>query len=273
MYYLGSILDKGYFAHTVMNQAFNRTEEALGSLDMSMITQNTKDAIIINNLLKGETAAQGRTIYNSNSAISMIQTFDAGVDAIGEQLTAMRALAAKAATGVYANSDVAVMQDQFNDGGKRINRIAKKTRHGAYTLLDNDQKDATLYIGNGHSISIDSRDLQVDTRDIDFVEDAAGAVQFVDAAALATQDYKNYMKEQTDLLEQQVAMADYDISKAMNYNMDVPNIEFAKELANQVVADVMTDNFTALQAQGNTSSFSLALTQDNIEQPYLWQKG
>jgi flagellin-like hook-associated protein FlgL len=273
MYYLGSILEQGYFAHTVMNQAFNRTEEAVGSLDMSMITQNTKDAVVINNLLKGETAAQGRTIYNSNSAISMIQTFDAGVDAIGEQLNAMRALATKAATGVYGNSDVAVMQDQFMDGGKRINRITKKTRHGTYTLLDNDQKDATFYVGHGHSISIDSRDLGVDTRSIDFMGNAAGAVQLVDGATLATQGYKAYLKEQLGVLAQQVAMADYDISKAMNYNMDVPNIEFAKELANQVITDVMADNITALHTQGNTSSFSLALIQDDIEQPYLWQYG
>ncbi len=96
MYYLGSVLQKGYFAHTVMQQAFNRTEEAMDALDLSVFSKNLSDAAIISNLLQGETAAQNRTIYHANSAISMMQTFREGANTIAHALEKMSNVAAVA---------------------------------------------------------------------------------------------------------------------------------------------------------------------------------
>ena len=270
MYYLGNALQQGYFAHTVMQQAFNRTEEALDALDMSVFSANTSDAAILSNLLKGETAAQSRIIYHANSTISMIQTFREGARTIANTLGGMSTIAARAATGVYSGLEVAAMQDQFNDLGIRINRTAKETRYGPYRLLDQDEQNVSLAVGTGFSVSLDRKDLSIDTEPLSLERDAKGVIDTIHQLSVAARAYRDYLDVEIGEMAQQVAMAEYDISQAMGYGMHIPNAEFAKQVVKEVLAGVTADNRVALQAQGRPSSMTLMLARDNLSEPYRW---
>ena len=270
MFYLGSALQEGYFPHTVMQQAFNRTEEAMDALDMSVFSANTSDAAIIGNLLQGETAAQNRIIYNANSAISLMQTFREGARTIANSLTGMSTIAARAATGVYSGLEVAALQDQFNDLGIRINRTAKGTRYGPYRLLDQDKRDVSLAIATGFSVSLDSEDLGIDTGPLSLEQDAKGVIATIDQLNLKASAYRNYLNAEIGKMDQQVAMAEYDTSRAMGYGMHIPNPQFAQQIVKEVLAGVTADNKVALQAQGRPSSATLMLMQDNLSEPYRW---
>ncbi|MCH8215395.1 MAG: hypothetical protein IH892_01350 [Planctomycetes bacterium] len=270
MYYLGSVLQEGYSAHTVMQQAFNRTEEAMDALDMSESSENTSDAAIIGNLLQGETAAQNRTIYHANSAISMMQTFREGARTIANTLAGMSTIAARAATGVYSSLEVEAMQDQFNDLGIRVNRTAKKTRYGPYRLLDKDEQNVSFALGTGFSVSLDRKDLGIDTEPLSLERDAKGVIVRLNQFVAEATAYGNHLDEVRAVMQQQVAMAEYDISQAMGYSMHIPNAEFAKGVVKEAVAAVTADNKVALQAQAKPSSMTLMLARDNLAKPYRW---
>ena len=270
MYYLGSVLQKGYFAHTVMQQSFNRTEEAMDALDLSVFSKNISDAAIIGNLLQGETAAQNRTIYHANAAISMLQTFGEGARTIANILAAMSTIAARAATGVYSSLEVEAMQDQFNDLGILLNRTAEGTRYGPYRLLDQDKQNVSLDVGIGFSVSLDGKDLGIDTEPLRLERDAKGVIDTVNQFHAAATAYGAYLDVEIGQMAQQVAMAAYDVSQAMGYGMHIPNAQFAEQVVKEVVAGVTADNKVALQAQGRTSSMTLMLAKDNLSEPYRW---
>ena len=253
MYSLGNALQGGYLARTVMQQTFNRTEEAMDALDMSVFSQNTSDAAIINNLLRGETAAQNRTIYHANSAISMMQTFREGANTIAHALEQMSSVAAVAATDVYTALEVAALQDQFNDIGILVNRTAQETRYGPHRMLDEDERNVVLDIGTGVSVSLHRMDLGVDTASLSLEQDARGVIAAVTDLKLAALTYRDYLDAEIGEMAQQVAMADYDISQATGYSMHIPNAEFAEGIVKEVVADVAVDSMVALQAQGRPS--------------------
>jgi hypothetical protein len=261
MYNLGNALEQGYLAHTVMQQSFSRAEEALDGLDLSVFSENTSDAAILSNLLQGETAAENRIVYQANSAISLMQTFRQGANLIAYALEKMAGIAGVAATGVYSELEVTAMQDQFNDLGSLINRVAKETAHGPYRLLGKDEKDVALAIGTGLSISLDRVDLSIDAESLRLEQDARAVIGTVMAFQQTALGYQGYLSAEIGKMEQQVAMADYGLTRAMGYGMHIPNEAFALEVVKDVVAAVTADSIVALQAQGRPSSMTLMLSK------------
>ena len=158
------------------------------------------------------------------------------------------------------------MQDQFNDLGIRVNRTAKKTRYGPYRLLNKDEQNVSFALGTGLSVSLDRKDLGIDTAALSLERDARVVIGDLQGFRLAALAYRDYLDAEIGEMEQQVAMADSDISQAMGYSMHIPNAEFAEEVVKEVLAGVTADNKVALQAQGRPSSMSLMLA--HLSEPY-----
>lgn len=270
MFYLGNTIERGYAAHTVLNRPYSRTHEAFKSLDITDPSDNSSPAVVIHNLLQGSTAALGRTIYTANTSISMLQTFDLGVDSIAHTLTQMAKLAAKAVTNVYSESELAVMQDQFDDLVDEVNESAEETSYKDYYLLNSDNNAVTIYIANGHTVTIESQDLTY-TGATDLTAEVQQVIIALDEAQAAVTDYQAYLREEVDLMEQQIAMAESEIAQAMDYGMHIPNQAFARELAHEVMADISTDRLISLQTQARVNPSQVTLGNRNLRQPYIYQ--
>ncbi len=272
MFNLENTLARGYSAHMVLNRPYSRTHESFKSLDVTDQSVNTSTEVVIHNLLQGNTAAHGRMIYNSNTTISMLQTFDVGVGSIVDALNRMSKLAAQAATDVYSEPELAVMQDQFGDAVDQVNETADETNYEDYYLLKSDSEAVTIYIANGQSVNIKSQDLTF-TGATDLTKEAKEVVTAVDAAQAAVESYRDYIKRETDLLKQQVAMAHAGIAQEMDYGLHVPSEAFAQELAHEVMADISAKRVLSLQAQSNVNPTQLMLGRKNLKQPYIHQYG
>ena len=214
--------------------------------------------------------ASGTADYTANTAISMLQTFDQGVTSIVNALREMAKLAAKAATDVYSESELAVMQDQFDDLVDRVNETAEETEYHNYYLLDGRNKDVTIYIANGQSITIASQDLSY-SGVTDLTKKAKAVVTAIDSAQSTVSDYGSYLEGEAALLEQQIAMAESGIAQEMDYGMHVPNEVFAQELAREVMANISGNRVVALQAQSGISTGQVVLGRRNLKQPYIYQ--
>jgi len=272
MFYLENTLAKGYSAHMVLNRPYSRTHESFKALDVTDQSVNTSAAVVIQNLLQGNTAAQGRVIYNANTAISMLQTIDSGANSIAEALKQMSKLAAQAATGVYSESELAVMQDQFGDSVDQVNEAADETNYEDYYLLKSDSNAVTIYIANGHSVNVKSQNLAF-TGATDLTNKAKEVVTAVDEAQSAVESYRAYLKRESDLAKQEVAMAQAGIAQEIDYGLHIPNGVFAQELAHEVMADISTKRVLALGAQSNVNPTQLMLGRKNPKRPYIHQYG
>jgi flagellin-like hook-associated protein FlgL len=272
MFQLKNTLEQGYSAHMVLNRPYSRTHEAFKALDVTDQSKNTSAEVVIHNLLQGNTAAQGRVIYNANTTISMLQTFDLAVNSIADVLSQMSKLADQAATDVYSEPELAVMQDQFGDLVDQVKETADETNYEDYYLLKSDTNAVTIYIANGHSVNVKSQNLAF-TGATDLTEKAKEVVTAVDEAQSAVESYDAYLKAEIDLLKQQLAMAQAEIARQMDYGLHVPNGAFAQELAHEVMGDISGKRVLALWAQSNVNPTQLMLGRKNPKQPYIHQYG
>jgi len=272
MFYLENTIGRGYAAHTVLNRPYSRTHESSKSLDKTRQSGNSSVAVVIQNLLQGNTEAQGRVIYTANTAISMLQTFDLGAQSIVDALSRMSRLAAQAATDVYSESELAVKQDQFDDLVDKINETAEQTDYKDYYLLNSDTSAVAIYVANGQSVNIRSQDLTF-TGATNLTEKAKEVLTAVDEAKSAVEAYRAYLKREADLLGQQLAMAQAEIAQEMDYGLHIANEAFARELAHEVISDISAKRLLALQAQSDVNPTQLMLGRKARKQPYIHQYG
>lgn len=270
MFHLENTIGRGYSAHLVLNRPYSRTHETFQALDKTRQSKNTSAEVVIHNLVQGNTAAWGRMIYNANATISMLQTFDTGVATIADTLTQMAKMATDAATDVYSDPELAVMQDQFDDLVEQVNKTAEETNYQDYYLLNSDNGAVTIYIANGLSVNINSQDLSY-TGATDLTAAAKDVATAVETASSAVEGYRAYLKAEADLLKQQIAMAESELAQEMHYGMHIPNKTFALELAHEVMADISAKRIEAFKAQANANPSHLIAAGRNLKQPYMYQ--
>lgn len=102
------------------------------------VEQAADDAagLAIRELMRADIAALGQGSRNANDAISMIQVADGALSIIDEKLIRMKELAEQAATGTYDSTQRLMLDSEFQQMAKEIDRIARSTDFNGITLLD-----------------------------------------------------------------------------------------------------------------------------------------
>ena len=247
MFSLGHILDTRYLAHTTLAPSYSLAADAIESLTLTESSQADSQAAIISHLLQGDIAAQGQAVYNSQTAISMLQVFDAAACQISETLAQMEALAKSAQSGVYSEAELALIQIGFEDLTQTINTVAEETEVNGYHLLAGDGDEVTIYLGNNTSTDILSTNLGF-TSDVDLTSDPAQALEAVADAASATSEYRAYLGARMDTLAAQVAIAESQVGRQLGYSLDLCNRDLARQLALEVVSEIMSQDVASIQA-------------------------
>lgn len=111
------------------------------------------------------TLAQG--VRNANDAVSMIQTADGALSIIDEKLIRMKELAEQASTGTYDSTQRLMIDSEFQEMAREINRIANATDFNGVHLLNgnlysehngsklNSTGSAKIHFGTGNDAKED----------------------------------------------------------------------------------------------------------------------
>lgn len=92
--------------------------------------------LAIRELQRCDISALHQGARNANDAISMIQTADGALSVIDEKLVRMKELAEQAATGTYNETQRAMINNEFQEMAREIQRIATATDFNGIKLLD-----------------------------------------------------------------------------------------------------------------------------------------
>ncbi len=92
--------------------------------------------LAISELMRADIASFSQGIRNTNDAISLIQTADGALQVIDELLIRMKELAEQSATGTYDANQRAIIDSEFQQLAKEIDRIANSTEFNGQTLID-----------------------------------------------------------------------------------------------------------------------------------------
>ncbi|MFC1763171.1 hypothetical protein ACFL6U_13975 [Planctomycetota bacterium] len=253
MYFLGDILGKGYQAHVLLYRSVDRINEAVQSLEVSEESEDNSVAALIEDLMGGDIAAQAQLIYSGNTAISMFQTLDQGVERINDFVEQMRCIVQDVATDVYDAADVGQMQFDFEDLALEINQVACSTSFAGQKLLCEEDDSTQVYLINGVSIEAPAVDLRFSVEGLDLASNHSKVALAVQDHQVKTNTYHERVQERLTHMQHQVALADTETAKVMEFGMDEPNLYVAEALAQDLVADILSQQVVALKSQANVN--------------------
>jgi flagellin len=97
--------------------------------------------------IKGQ--EKGMEVANSNaeSALNFVQIAEGGLNEQSNILIRMRELAVGAASDTYANPERDLMNTEFQQLNKELDRIAQTTSYGSQKLLNGDNKNYQFQVG------------------------------------------------------------------------------------------------------------------------------
>jgi len=145
--------------------------------------------LAISNRMTSQIRGFAKAIQNTNDAISMTQTANAGITNVQDVLQRMRELAVQASTGTLNPTDRAAIQTEVSQLKSQIDTIASATNHNNIKLLDGSAQNVQIQTGvnAGQQISIGfdsmaSKDIGIGSKAV--VTSAGGTYSATNFAAL-----------------------------------------------------------------------------------------
>lgn len=92
--------------------------------------------LAVRELMRADITALHQGIRNANDAISMLQTNDGALAIIDEKLIRMKELAEQASTGTYDSTQRSIIDSEFQQMAKEIDRIANSTDFNGIKILN-----------------------------------------------------------------------------------------------------------------------------------------
>ncbi len=130
----------------ISNANLHRTENNLTAsierLSSGFKINHAKDnpsGMAISNKMRAQINALNQSSRNASDGISVLQTADGAMNEVHAILQRMRELSVQAATDSLTQADKQACQDEFNQLGMEIDRIAKDTEFNSKALLDGSQ--------------------------------------------------------------------------------------------------------------------------------------
>jgi len=247
---LGRVFQSGYSPHTI-NRAWLRMSESVEAIASGESVDKGSAAVVIDALLRGQIAGTQQRIRNAADAVSMVQTFEAASCYIGGILTEMSGLAEKAASGLYIDEQLELMQDEFEELAEQINYVTTYLSYNGNKLLGGEGEDVTINLSSDSTMLIPAADLSFDISSADLTSDAVGALGSVRAATAKTITYCGTLAAKTEVLEKTIELYDFEIIHAMGFQTSISNTDLAREINAEVQGQIMAESVVSLAAQSS----------------------
>ena len=125
-------------------RSYNALTASVNKLSSGLRINSAADdaaGLAIRELLRSDVAVLNQGIRNANDAISMLQVMDGAAGVIDEKLIRMKELAEQSATGTYSNEQRRIIQEEFDQMRREIERIAQATDFNGIRLLNGEKHD------------------------------------------------------------------------------------------------------------------------------------
>jgi flagellin len=151
-----------------LGKSYNALSKSVERLSSGLRINSAKDdaaGLAVRELIRANIAALQQGGRNAQDAISMLQTAEGGLSTTDDILVRMRELAEQSATGSYSSTQVGIMQNEFDQLGAEVSRIANNTDFNGVNLLTADSAQAvTVALGIG--VSDSTKVIKVDKHDV-----------------------------------------------------------------------------------------------------------
>jgi len=161
-----------------LGKAYGALSSSVERLSSGLRINSAKDdaaGMAVRELIRADIAVLKQGSRNAQDGISMLQTMEAAMGIMDENLVRMKELAEQAATGSYSSAQRSIMDAEFAEMAAEIERIAGATKFNNIAMLNeaaqsSGANDVKIHVGTTTTIDVEKFDmtksgLNIDTGD------------------------------------------------------------------------------------------------------------
>ena len=255
----------------VSQNALNKTQRTMQKTMESLstgsrINRASDDAtgLAIAENMKTQINGLNAAVRNANDAISLLQTADSAMGAIGDMLQRMRELGVLAQNDTYSTAQRVAMNDEFVALQSEIDRVAENTQWNGMDLLNGTGGSAggasayTFQIGANANQTItvavpdmSTSSLSIDALTIGTVADAIDSVTALDDAISILNTRRSVIGSAINRLTYTIENLDSISQNAQMSRSAVADTDYAKATSDLARSQILQQAGTAMLAQAN----------------------
>ena len=161
-----------------LGKAYDNLSQSVERLSSGLRINSAKDdaaGMAVRELIRADIAVLQQGSRNAQDGISMLQTMEAAMAVMDENLVRMKELAEQSATGSYSSAQRSIMDSEFSEMANEIERIANSTKFNNIAMLNetansDGSNDVKIHVGTTTTIDVEKVNmtkagLNIDTGD------------------------------------------------------------------------------------------------------------
>lgn len=224
--------------------------------------------LAVSEKMRSQVRGLNMAIRNAQDGVSMLQTAEGGAAKIQEQLQRMRELAVQASSDTLHDDDRALLNTEFQELIKEVDRTASSTTFNQRDLIGGSAALTTVQVGANNTandtISIDLSGTKLDkttlgvnaleTNGIGTQTNAASAIDTIDAALEDVNTARATFGAYQNRLENAIGTLQTQVENLTAAESRIRDVDMANEMATFTKFQVLQQASTSMLAQANQSS-------------------
>jgi flagellin len=251
-----------------LGQSYDALATSVERLSSGLRINSAKDdaaGLAVRELMRADIAVLRQGARNAQDGISMLQTAEGAMQTVDDLLVRMKQLAEQAATGTYSSAQRTIMDNEFDEMGNEIDRIAGAIDFNGVNMLNSASNTVSIVFGDAtDNISVTTTDmtktgLGINALNIDTAASASAALATLDTAIVSKDTARATFGYKMNRLEGTVQVLNIQAENMLTSESRVSDVDVATEMAAMTRNQVLAQAGVAMLAQANTMP-QMALT-------------
>jgi flagellin len=245
-----------------LSMSYDNLSKSIERLSSGLRINSAKDdaaGLAVRELMRADIAVLQQGARNAQDGISMLQTMEGAMAVVDDALIRMKQLAEQASTGSYSSAQRTIMQNEFDEMRKEIDRIAGATKFNDIQMLNSASNTVSIHFGeSSDSISVTTADLTSASTGLNTTAltianttSAKAALSRLDSAINTKDTSRARFGYLMNRLESTVQVINNQKENMIASESRVSDVDVATEMAKMTRNQVLAQAGTAMLAQAN----------------------
>jgi flagellin len=245
-----------------LGTSYDSLAKSVERLSSGLRINSAKDdaaGLAVRELMRADIAVLEQGARNAQDGISMLQTMEGAMATIDDALVRMKQLAEQAATGSYSSAQRTIMQNEFDEMRKEIDRIAGATTFNDIQMLNSAGDSVTIHFGEfSDNISVTTANLTSASNALNTTgltiagaTSAKNALSALDSAISVKDTTRARFGYMMNRLESTVSVLNIQKENLLASESRISDVDVATEMAEMTRNQVLAQAGTAMLAQAN----------------------
>lgn len=260
--------------NTVPLEAARHLSRAQAQIDRSLAALASGSRVVragddaagfaISESLRGQLGGTKQAKFNAESAVSLVQTAEGGLNEQNNILVRLRELGVYAASDTIGDAERKFLDTEFRELTAEFDRIAKTTRYGNKSLLTGTGEEFRFQVGpfkgdeNTITFRLDANttanDVGISGLDIESQSAALDSLSNLDEAILKVAEVRSTFGAMQSRLEHAIGALDVQAENLDAARGHIVDVNVAEETAKLAQAQIQQQAGIAVLAQANQSN-------------------